>query len=41
MPFYIHDAFLLERFADYVGARDDFVVLDDQYVVFHAIDSAD
>lgn len=33
LPFYIHDAYVLERFAEYVAARNDFVVLDDQYVV--------
>jgi hypothetical protein len=32
LPYYIHDSFDLDRFSQFVGQRDDFVVLDHQLV---------
>lgn len=39
-PFYIHDAFDMPRFADYISTRKDFVVLDHHsYFVFDSASS--
>ena len=41
-PLYIHDGFDLDRFTDFVSAREDFVVLDyHSYFVFTPRDSAE
>jgi glucan 1,3-beta-glucosidase len=41
-PLYIHDAFDLQRFSDYVANRDDFVVQDHHsYFVFSPSDNSE
>jgi glucan 1,3-beta-glucosidase len=41
-PLYVHDGFDLDRFTDFVSAREDFVVLDyHSYFVFTPSDSAE